>query len=206
MKQEERRSRSYACILRSAQQMFGRWGYGRVNMEQISSEYGISKGMLYHYFRSKDDLFLACAKDFFQAICDLLDAEVSACAGEPPAQRMQSFFLHCEAYFRGHGWSRKLYADLILDPPEHLKQQIEDLRRPLIERSQAFLRSIISQVDLYDHVSPEEALSYLSFVGQCFWNMPGKCQMDIEELSWEQFRENTSKMVRFMLFGIAVER
>lgn len=53
---EERRRQE---ILRAARTCFARHGYDKTTMDQIVSEAGLSKGAIYQYFRSKENLFLA---------------------------------------------------------------------------------------------------------------------------------------------------
>ena len=62
MTQKERQARSRREILQAAQEEFGSSGYDGVNMEGICTRHGISKGMMYHYYANKDDLFYLYTK------------------------------------------------------------------------------------------------------------------------------------------------
>lgn len=44
-------------ILDKASEMFSRWSYHKVSLEDISSSLGIGKSTMYHYFRTKEELF-----------------------------------------------------------------------------------------------------------------------------------------------------
>ena len=46
------------AILNAAEKTFGANGYAAATMEQIAVDAGISKGSIYNYFRSKQDLFM----------------------------------------------------------------------------------------------------------------------------------------------------
>ena len=46
-------------IIQSAIQSFAQTGYDRTKMEDIAKRLGLSKGTIYLYFKSKEDLFLA---------------------------------------------------------------------------------------------------------------------------------------------------
>ncbi len=50
------RKESKAAIRRAAMQCFARKGYGNTSMDEIAREAGISKGLIYNYFRSKRQL------------------------------------------------------------------------------------------------------------------------------------------------------
>lgn len=46
-------------ILHAAMESFGQTGYDKTKMDDIAKRLGLSKGTLYLYFKSKEDLFLA---------------------------------------------------------------------------------------------------------------------------------------------------
>src|SRR5947207_8173348 len=52
-KAEERRRE----ILMGAARAFALGGYDSTNMDQIAHECGLAKGHIYHYFRSKEEIF-----------------------------------------------------------------------------------------------------------------------------------------------------
>ncbi len=49
----------------SALNEFSKQGYSASSINTICSAQGISKGIIYHYFKTKDDLFLACVEECF---------------------------------------------------------------------------------------------------------------------------------------------
>ena len=57
MKQRERQERSKNGIIEAAFEEFAEKGYDAATMDGICL-HGISKGMLYHYFSNKDELFM----------------------------------------------------------------------------------------------------------------------------------------------------
>ncbi|MBU3130469.1 TetR/AcrR family transcriptional regulator [Clostridium tagluense] len=60
--QDKRRKEIIEAVLN----LFGTKGFSRTNMEDISKELGMSKGMIYQYFKSKDDLLIAMVKETSQ--------------------------------------------------------------------------------------------------------------------------------------------
>ena len=63
MKREEKNFISLQRILDTATQEFARQGYGLSSVNTICNSGGISKGILYHYFKDKDDVVAACAEE-----------------------------------------------------------------------------------------------------------------------------------------------
>lgn len=62
MKQEERTRQSVEEILNAAIEEFAARGYDGAVINDICRNNGISKGKLFHHFKGKDDLFLACCQ------------------------------------------------------------------------------------------------------------------------------------------------
>jgi AcrR family transcriptional regulator len=75
---EERRSQ----ILDAASRVFAKLGFQQTRMDDIVKESGLSKGALYWYFKSKDDIVMAILDGLFERelvdLRTLLDAEGSA--------------------------------------------------------------------------------------------------------------------------------
>ncbi len=60
---EERR----AHIIESAIQVFARQGFAKARMDDVATEAGLSKGLLYWYFKSKEEIITAIADLLFSA-------------------------------------------------------------------------------------------------------------------------------------------
>jgi AcrR family transcriptional regulator len=56
------RAQREALMLDVAEEMFGERGYQAASMDEIAARVGVSKPMLYHYYGSKEGLFLACLR------------------------------------------------------------------------------------------------------------------------------------------------
>jgi AcrR family transcriptional regulator len=61
--QRERRARTRAALLRAAGRVFAEHGFHRATLEAVAAGAGVSKGALFHYFPSKERLFLALLED-----------------------------------------------------------------------------------------------------------------------------------------------
>jgi AcrR family transcriptional regulator len=61
-------------ILNAAEQVFTKKGLDQTRMDDIAFETGLSKGTLYLYFKSKDDLIIAILDRIFQGAFKQLDA------------------------------------------------------------------------------------------------------------------------------------
>ncbi|MEG1748002.1 MAG: TetR/AcrR family transcriptional regulator, partial [Oscillospiraceae bacterium] len=72
MKRDEKNLISRRKILDSALAEFGTQGYGMSSVNTICTAGDISKGILYHYFRDKDELYLACVQELFDSLTEHL--------------------------------------------------------------------------------------------------------------------------------------
>jgi AcrR family transcriptional regulator len=57
--QAERRASSRGALLESAARGLSRYGYGNLTLEQVATDAGYTRGVIYHQFKDKKDLALA---------------------------------------------------------------------------------------------------------------------------------------------------
>ena len=75
--QHERRARTRAALLRAAGRVFAEQGFHGATLESVAAAAGVSKGALYHYFPSKEQLFLALLEDRLGAGISDIEAVVA---------------------------------------------------------------------------------------------------------------------------------
>ena len=97
---EERR----AQIIEAALACFTRKGYANTTMDDIVAESGLSKGAIYWYFKSKDDVFQAAFTSMFEAVGteSIMALQVCETAAERlrvGARTMVSLARDIEGYF-----------------------------------------------------------------------------------------------------------
>jgi AcrR family transcriptional regulator len=57
LKQSERSEKTRSLILKTATRLFARQGFDRTSTATIADEAGVSQGILFHYFKTKENLF-----------------------------------------------------------------------------------------------------------------------------------------------------
>src|SRR5882762_1179411 len=70
-------------ILIGAARAFARGGYDATNMDQIARACGLAKGHIYHYFRSKEEIFTEIRTDAVSRLIERLNTIASATARDP---------------------------------------------------------------------------------------------------------------------------
>lgn len=200
MKQEERRLKSYEYIIQSAQRAFGNYGYAGTSMEQICLEYNISKGRMYHYFTSRDNLFLACAEAFFQTMNAWINGEFSTYFNLLPDQKLQAYFMCCYKYFQHHYEVFELYKTFVSCPPKHLQKDIMKLYCPLVDQNHTILKSILLEINLRNSVSLDMAVSYVS--GAIWPYLIKLSQEQNSEVNESKLEKNIQKITDMIFWGI----
>ena len=70
-------------ILQGAARAFARSGYDATNMDQIARACGLAKGHIYHYFRSKEEIFTEIRVDAVSRMIERLAAIAPAANKDP---------------------------------------------------------------------------------------------------------------------------
>jgi AcrR family transcriptional regulator len=68
---EEIRQARSTQILQAARQVFAQQGFHATRMSDIAQAAGVSQGTLYHYFSSKDELFLAVLRPWNEQVAEI---------------------------------------------------------------------------------------------------------------------------------------
>ena len=68
MNQKEKNELSRARILAHASEEFAQYGYYRASVNRICETGKVSKGLMYHYYKDRDDLYLACVRKCYSEL------------------------------------------------------------------------------------------------------------------------------------------
>lgn len=93
MKQAEKNRISTFQIISAAIDEFSKYGFSNASLNRICRENGISKGKLYHYFESKDDLYYQCINFIFFDFSHMLE--------ELEVDKTKSVFDNLHNYYSG---------------------------------------------------------------------------------------------------------
>lgn len=126
-------------ILDTAARLFGRVGFEKCSMQDISDATNVSKGTLYHYFRTKqeiyDAIFINTLRKMNQQVDNAIDEDSAA-----TEQLSQYFRAHAE-YFDTHYWDfNATMLGVAGVSSSAMRQEAVDLR----DNYEAILRRIIS--------------------------------------------------------------
>jgi AcrR family transcriptional regulator len=121
LRAEERRE----SILTAANLVFGRRGYDTVRIDDVASEAGISKALIYEHFRSKQELY---GELMNRAALEMLDRIVAA-GSAPGAMGAARLERGADAGF-----------SFVTEKPEAFQMFVRDVTDPEVAQQQAALR------------------------------------------------------------------
>lgn len=124
---EEKRSR----ILEAALELFGHEGYHSTTISKIARKAGISKGLVYNYFESKEQVVREILSSGIEQMLDIFDVNHDGVLEESELE----FFLHeMFKHLQEHRKFWKLYFSLSLQPEIYpfVKEKIDELSRPIM--------------------------------------------------------------------------
>lgn len=200
--QKERQERSREEIYQAALEEFGSHGYDKVNMERICGNHGISKGMMYHYYSSKDELFLLCVERTFQDLKAWIERDMGALERQGTPEAVQEFFMIRESFFRLHPKQRMIFESAMLRPPQHLVEQIRNLRAPIRQINQKFLEELVTRMPLRKELDPQRVTRYLESLEPIFQNIISDYQGGQPERDFHAMLKTAGELLNMVLFGI----
>lgn len=205
MKQSEKSKRTYEKIINAAIIEFGTKSYEGASLNNVCNEHDISKGLIYHHFKNKDDVYLQCANVCFQKLMTYLsklevrDMDVRRYLKELFNYRLQ-FFHDNPAYCR-------FFFYAVLQPPKHLLPQIKLIRNDFDSFNIQQFKNIIEQVTLRSGITEKESLEYFCYFQDMFntyWGNKLYEGIDFDALI-EKHETKLVNMIDMLLYGIAKE-
>ena len=202
MTQKERQDRSKEEICQAAMEEFGTLGYDKVTIERICGNHSISKGMMYHYYSNKDELFLLCVERTFADLKAHVERDMGELDGQAFLDTIKNFFMIREYYFQLHPKERMIFEEALLRPPKHLVEQIQELRGPIRELNRQFIRQLVKKMPLRPEVDSQMAARYLESVEYFFQSVMQSYQEGRAGADLHTMFETAGEILDMVLFGI----
>ena len=207
MKQEEKSALSREKILDAAMEEFARRGYAGASLNTVWEEKHISKGMIYHHFKDKDELYLFCVRRCFDALTDYL-RETAAQRTGTAGERVERYFSSRLRFFSENPQLLGLFADASMNPPEHLRGEIAALRGGFDALNTDMLTQVLGSLPLRPGLSAEQAVEdfrlYMDYVNLRFRTAYVRESADPDALMREH-EAMCHRQLHMLLYGV-VER
>lgn len=203
MKQQEKSQRTQERIMAAALVEFGEKGYDAASINAICSASQISKGLLYHNFKNKDDLYLQCVRRCCQQMAEYLRSQERSC--QDAREDLKLLLTLRQRFFSEHPHQAGLFFHALLQPPKHLLAEVKEARQSFDTYCMECYRNILSLLSLRDGITEQMALEYFSIFIEMF---NGYFQSRIDQggdyrALMVAHEEKLSGILDMILYGIA---
>lgn len=202
MNREEKNQQTRRRIMDSALLEFSEQGYGASSINTICATDGISKGIIYHYFKTKDDLYLACVEECFRSLTEHLKSHIIRQYSSLEEQ-MECYFSARTTFFRKHPVYQRIFCEAVISPPTHLRSEIQKRKQAFDKLNVEILEQLLEPVALRPHITKAEVIEtfrqYQDFIN-------AKYQMTALNMQEFEMRDETChKALNILLYGV-IER
>lgn len=205
MKKEEKTRRTYERIMVAALEEFGTKNYDSASITTLCNENQISKGLIYHNFKNKDELYLKCVEASFEKMTSYFkNSEYKA---ENVQESMHRLFLMRQKFFEENPYECNIFFNTVLQPPKHLQKEIHELRKEYDEFYTDCFRSLLREMQLREGITMDAALEYLMVFLEMYngyFQSKSVEKNDMHALM-KDHEVNLSKILDIMLYGVVKE-
>ena len=207
MKREEKNALTRQRIVDAAMEEFSQKGFEGASLNVVCAQNDLSKGIIYHYFKDKDELYLFCVRRCFDALTDYL-RETAAQRTGTAGERVERYFSSRLRFFSENPQLLGLFADASMDPPEHLRGEIAALRGGFDALNTDMLTQVLGSLPLRPGLSAEQAVEdfrlYMDYVNLRFRTAYVRESADPDALMREH-EAMCHRQLHMLLYGV-VER
>lgn len=196
MKQKEKTRLTKKKIIDAAINEFGTKGYEMANINSISSS-GIAKGLIYHNFATKDDLYIESLKVCFDEITKAL-----ACPEN--ISDYSVYFAKRITLFKERRASAVMVLESLINPPKKHIGIISEIRKKYDEMNTEWIMNILKNGKLRENITEENAMKYLALMQDMFnWycTSPKFDSSNLEDMI-ELHERELPKIFEYILCGV----
>lgn len=197
MKKNEKTQLTISKILEAAMNEFGKNGYSGGTINNICNS-GINKGLLYHNFNGKDDIYLTCLKHSCEKLMSYLE-------NQNCTESLDSYMSARMEFFNIYSNETRIFFEALLTPAPHLANTIKTILSEFNELNDKMYNQALDSLILRDNVSRDDALSYfhlMQLMLNGYFSSPAFQNTDMPE-KIKMHEMIVSKLLDYMLYGIA---
>jgi AcrR family transcriptional regulator len=164
-------------LLDAGSELFAHHSYEEISMRQIAEAAGVSKPLLYHYFPSKNDLFMAAVTEAASELQSLIEPSGQGTPIEQLGEALDAYLGWIEQ--NGLTWSKLMQSAASLPQAREL---VEGFRAQTMEM-------VLAELTEGDKLRPALRVSIMGWLGY----------MDAAILDWTRERDLSREQLRNIL-------
>ena len=193
MKQSEKTKRTKEKIMAAAMEEFGTKSYDAASLNTMCIENQISKGLIYHNFKNKDQLYLQCVGQCYAQMTEYLQRTEDDFTDVQ--SELQEILHSRQVFFAENPYCCNIFFDSILQPPKHLQGDIRQLKKGYDMYLAKRYRNLLGRL--------EHFIMFQEMFNRYFREKSDK-DNEIKSVI-ENHESKLEQMLNIMLYGIAKE-
>jgi TetR/AcrR family transcriptional regulator len=160
------------AFMEQAAELFARHGYDRASLAMLAQACGVSKALVYHYWRDKEELLFDVLAQHLQKLVELARGVHTLSRG--PRERLETFaFLLLDAYRDADAVHRVQIACLSLLSPER-QEALKSLERALVEEAACIIADLHPDIARQRHLLMPLTMSFFAMLNWHYlWHREG---------------------------------
>ncbi|WP_066499492.1 TetR/AcrR family transcriptional regulator [Abyssisolibacter fermentans] len=191
-------------ILTASLKEFGEKDYSSASINNICKNHNISKGLLFHYYKNKDEIFLLCVEKLFIDLSGYLKENFQF-SHSNMEENLRAYVKKRFEFFKKFPYYKQIFYTATFNPPKHLIYEINTLRKPMNEINKYFWREIISDLNMKPNIIKEDVIEVIIGLGNYLHK---KIQYDnlqhaVEKFSMvEKYTKEYVDLLNMIFYGI----
>lgn len=157
MKKSEKTEITKEKILKASIEEFGKYGINGATVNQICQRYNISKGLIYHNYKNKDELYLCCVESAVNAFINYMNKYNFGTDFKHYMHERYLFFKENPYY------SRLIFETILTDDPD-FSNKIRTIKSKFDSFNMNIYLCAINHLKLRSGISKEDALQYYTLL------------------------------------------
>lgn len=184
-------------ILEAALIEFAQKGYRSFRINELCKKHGISKGVLYHNFSGKEELYLSCVRESFQKAVAVIGGK----ADDVPS--LSDYMERRHRFYREFPHHSHVFFEAWLTAPPEIAEAIEAEKAVFEDLNTEVSQKLLAVSKLKAAISPSQAMDYLAFIQQLFRSYYLLAETG-NDLSYfvKKYETDLNKVLELMIYGI----
>ncbi|NQN51255.1 TetR/AcrR family transcriptional regulator [Streptococcus suis] len=197
MKKKEKTKLRRQRIITAALSEFATRGYRGFVINELCKVEGISKGVLYHNFSGKSDLYLACLQESFEKALGIFLGE----DGQIPS--LAAYMERRHQFYQQYPEHSHLFFEAMIATPEDLEAEIAPQKAIFLDLNEQVCQKLLSESKIKRQMDEKRALAYLRFIQDMFrsYYLTVSTDASLSELA-SGYEHQLSQVLDMMIYGI----
>ena len=197
MRKEEKTRLRREIIIAAALREFASQGYKGFVINELCKVDGISKGVLYHNFSGKSDLYLACVQESFEKALAIFLGE----DGQVPT--LVAYMERRHQFYQEFPEHSHIFFEAMIATPKELEVEIAPQKAVFLDLNEQVCQKLLSESKLKEHIDEKKAMAYLRLIQDMFRSYYLTVSSDSSLTDLVSGYENQlSQVLDMMVYGI----